>query len=71
MISPGQKLNTDFPLKIVRAGTETSVVFRELLTRRTIVSVHMLDRDGTVLAVIEKLDTRDFAAQLRSMLAGL
>ena len=157
MISPGQKLTPDFTLKIVRDGVEASVVFRELLTRRTIVSVHMknntpscdrqndalaelapelarlgynvvalsrdtcgshrryaekkglgftlasdpgdafahaaeaiveksmygrtfsgparaafvLERDGTVLAVIEKVDTKNFVAQLRSALAEL
>ncbi|HEY0946821.1 MAG TPA: redoxin domain-containing protein [Opitutaceae bacterium] len=157
MISPGQKLNIDFRLKVVRDGEERTVAFRELLTRRTIVSVYMknntpscdrqndalaahaaefdrlgytlvalsrdtcgshrryaakkgishllasdpadafaraadaiipkamygrtftgparaafvLERDGTVLAVIEKVDTKDHAAQLRAVLASL
>jgi peroxiredoxin Q/BCP len=31
----------------------------------------VLDRDGTVLAVVEKVDTADHAAQLRKVLAGL
>lgn len=31
----------------------------------------VLAADGTVLAVIEKIDTRDHAAQLRDVLAGL
>ncbi len=31
----------------------------------------VLDRDGTVLAVVPKVDTADHAAQLKSVLAGL
>ena len=31
----------------------------------------VLERDGTVLAVAEKVDTKDHAAQLRTLLAGL
>lgn len=34
-------------------------------------AAYVLDRDGTVLAVIEKVDTADHAAQLRQVLAGL
>ena len=157
MISPGQKIDTRFQLKVFRDGTESAVTFAELLTRPTIVSVYMrnntpgcdrqndslaahaaefdragynlvalsrdtcgshakyaakkkisytlasdpddlfakaadavveksmygrtytgparaafvLARDGTVLAVAEKVDTADHAAQLRTLLAGL
>ena len=31
----------------------------------------VLDQDGTVLAVAEKVDTADHAAQLRALIAGL
>jgi peroxiredoxin Q/BCP len=34
-------------------------------------AAYVLDRDGTVLAVVEKVDTSDHAAQLRDVLAGL
>ena len=34
-------------------------------------AAYVLDRDGTVLAVVEKVDTADHAAQLRKVLAGL
>src|SRR5688572_22153896 len=41
MIRPGEKLDLDFRVKAARAGVVTEVAFRELLQRRTIVSVHM------------------------------
>lgn len=47
MISPGQKLKTDFRLKIVQNGTSREVMFSELLTRRTIVSVYMKNNTGS------------------------
>jgi len=47
MISPGQKLKTDFKLKIVRDGAPQEVAFSELLTRRTIVSVYMKNNTGS------------------------
>lgn len=34
-------------------------------------AAYVLDRDGTVLAVMEKVDTADHAAQLRKVLAAL
>jgi peroxiredoxin Q/BCP len=157
MISPGKKLKAKFKLKIVQDGAEREVLFSDLLTRRTIVSVYMknntgscdkqndslaahaaefakagynlvaisrdtcgshlkyavkkeisyvlasdpddlfakaadsvveksmygktyfgparaafvLDKDGTVLAVAEKVDTADHAAQVRALIAGL
>jgi peroxiredoxin Q/BCP len=157
MISKGKKLQAKFKLKIVQDGVEREVVFADLLTRRTIVSVYMknntgscdkqndslvahaaefdragynlialsrdtcgshvkysakkkipyvlasdpgdlfaqaadsiveksmygktyqgparaafvLDKNGTVLAVAEKVDTADHAGQLRSLIAGL
>ncbi len=157
MLKPGKKLPTAFKLKIVRAGAEAEVAFKDLLTRPTIVSVYMrnntascdkqndslaahaaefdrrgynlvalsrdtcgshkkyagkkgiahvlasdpddlfaraadaiveksmygkthegparaafvIGEDGTVLAVAEKVDTRDHAAQLHALLDGL
>lgn len=47
MISVGGRLNTDFKLKVVRAGEVTEVAFRELLPRRTIVSVYMKNNTGS------------------------
>lgn len=44
MIAPGARLNLDFPLKIVRGGAVEEVVFRDLLTRPTVVSVYMRNR---------------------------
>jgi peroxiredoxin Q/BCP len=41
MISPGQKMDTRFQLKVFRSGREETVGFTDLLTRRTIVSVYM------------------------------
>ncbi len=41
MISTGKKLKTNFRLKIVENDEEREVVFKELLTRPTIVSVYM------------------------------
>lgn len=157
MIAAGERLDTGFALKVVRAGETRAVVFRDLLTRPTIVSVYMrnntpscdrqndslaactgefsalgynlvalsrdtcgshlkyaakknightlasdpddafaraaraivkksmygktyegparaafvIGTDGTVLAVLEKVDTKDHAAQLRTALASL
>ena len=47
MISPGKKLPTNFKLKIVRDGAEQEVLFADLLTRRTIVSVYMKNNTGS------------------------
>ncbi len=47
MISPGQKLKTDFRLKIVQNGAPREVAFSELLARRTIVSVYMKNNTGS------------------------
>ncbi len=41
MISEGQKIDTNFSLKIVKNGEEKEVQFSELLDRPTIVSVYM------------------------------
>jgi len=157
MIAPGKKLKTNFKLTVVVAGEAKEMAFKNLLTRRTIVSVYMknntgscdkqndslathaaefakagynlvaisrdtpashlkyavkkkiaytlasdpgdlfakaadsvveksmygktyfgparaafvLDTDGTVLAVAEKVDTADHAAQLNALIAGL
>lgn len=157
MITAGEKIKTNFKLKVVRDGAQSEVVFGELLTKPTIVSVYMknntgscdkqndslaahagefaklgynlvaisrdtcgshlnyaqkkkitytlvsdpddlfakatdsvveksmygkifegparaayvIAKDGTVLAVVEKVDTKDHAAQLKAVLAGL
>lgn len=47
MIKTGQKLKTNFKLKIVRDGVEAEVAFKELLTRPTIVSVYMKNNTGS------------------------
>ena len=41
MIKRGEKLDLDFPVKAVVGGAARETTFRALLTRRTIVSVHM------------------------------
>jgi peroxiredoxin Q/BCP len=41
VIKPGQRLDLDFPVTAVVGGERRAVRFRELLQRRTIVSVHM------------------------------
>jgi thioredoxin-dependent peroxiredoxin len=157
MISPGKKLPASLALRIVRQGKEESLTLKQLLRRRTLVSVYMrnntsacdrqneslaahvaefdklgydlvavsrdtcashakyaaklgigytlvsdpddtfskaadaiveksmygkkylgparaayvLDKDGTVLAVADKVDTKDHAAQLRALIAAL
>lgn len=47
MIQPGQKLKSDFTLKIVRDGSEAEVAFKDLLTKPTIVSVYMKNNTGS------------------------
>jgi peroxiredoxin Q/BCP len=47
MISPGKKLKTNFKLKVVAVGAEKEVAFKDLLTRRTIVSVYMKNNTGS------------------------
>lgn len=44
MIQPGQKLAADFTLQVIQGDVQRTVVFRELLTRPTIVSVYMRNR---------------------------
>jgi peroxiredoxin Q/BCP len=41
VISPGQRVKTDFPVKVLQDGVVREVAFSELLTRPTIVSVYM------------------------------
>jgi peroxiredoxin Q/BCP len=56
VISPGQRLKTDFPVKVLQEGEVREVPFSALLTRPTIVSVYMknntpgCDRQNTSLA---------------------
>lgn len=47
MIQVGQKMNTDFELKVVQNGEEKTVKFSELLNRPTMVSVYMKNNTGS------------------------
>jgi thioredoxin-dependent peroxiredoxin len=47
MIANGEKMNTDFELKIVRNGKEETVRFADLLTQPTVVSVYMKNNTGS------------------------
>lgn len=47
MISVGQKLTLDFPLKVVRDGVVRETLLSELLTRPTIISVYMRNNTGS------------------------
>ena len=47
MISKGKKLRAKFKLTIVQDGAVREVVFADLLTRRTIVSVYMKNNTGS------------------------
>jgi len=47
VISPGQKIDLELPLKIVRDGTVHEVKLGDLLTRRTIVSIYMRNNTPT------------------------
>ncbi len=46
MVAVGDKIDTDFSLKVVQDGEEKEVSFKELLTRPTIVSVYMRNNTG-------------------------
>jgi peroxiredoxin Q/BCP len=41
MVEVGDKINTDFTLEVIQDGEKREVVFEDLLTRPTIVSVYM------------------------------
>ena len=47
MITLGKKLKTNFKLKVVALGVESEVTFKDLLKRRTIVSVYMKNNTGS------------------------
>lgn len=47
MVSVGEKLALDFVVKAVRGGVVREVPFRDLLRRRTIVSVYMRNNTGS------------------------
>ena len=47
MITPGKKLKTNLKLKVVAQGVESEVTFKDLLKRRTIVSVYMKNNTGS------------------------
>ena len=56
------------------AQAADSVVEKSMYGRKfrgTARAAYVLDRDGTVLAVMEKVDTADHAAQVRKVLAAL
>ncbi len=55
MLAPGQKLNTDFTLKVVDAAGAREVKFAALLTRRAVVSVRMRNNTPTCDAQIDAL----------------
>ncbi|WP_340104047.1 peroxiredoxin [Rhodohalobacter sp. 8-1] len=46
MVEIGDKINTDFTLKVVQGGEEKEVSFGDLLDRPTIVSVYMRNNTG-------------------------
>lgn len=46
MVAVGDKIDTDFSLKVVQNGEEKEISFSELLTRPTIVSVYMRNNTG-------------------------
>lgn len=41
MIKTGEKINTNFTLKVIRNGDEKELLFKDLLNRPTVVSVYM------------------------------
>ena len=47
MISVGEQINTNFTVKAVQEGQEQEVLFSELLTNPTIVSVYMKNNTGS------------------------
>lgn len=67
MIVKGQKMRTDFELKVVRHGVDKLIKFNELLDRRTVVSVYMknntpsCDRQNDALAThAEEIAAMDY-----------
>ncbi|AXI99629.1 peroxiredoxin Q/BCP [Cyclonatronum proteinivorum] len=47
MVAKGDKINTDFTLKVVRGGEEQEVQFSELLDKPAVVSVYMKNNTGS------------------------
>lgn len=47
MIKPGQKIDTSFTIRILSGNEEQSVLFSQLLNRKTIVSVYMKNNTGS------------------------
>jgi peroxiredoxin Q/BCP len=47
MITTGKKLRTNFKLSVVADGVAKEILFKDLLTRRTIVSVYMKNNTGS------------------------
>lgn len=46
MVSVGDRIDTDFTIKVVQNGEDKEASFKELLTRPTIVSVYMRNNTG-------------------------
>jgi peroxiredoxin Q/BCP len=63
MINTGDKINTDFELKVVQQGEEKETNFGDLLDRKTIVSVYMKNNtsscDRQTLSLAEESDWFD------------
>jgi peroxiredoxin Q/BCP len=47
MVAVGQKINTNFEIKILRNGEEKTVSFSDVLDRPTVVSVYMKNNTGS------------------------
>lgn len=47
MVKKGQKIRTDFDIKVIKEGVEKTVTFSELLDRPTVVSVYMKNNTGS------------------------
>jgi len=67
MIAPGTRLDLDFRLQVLQGGVPKEMVFRDLLRRRTIVSVYMknntpsCDRQNESLAALaEEFDRKGY-----------
>ena len=55
MIAVGAKLSVNFPVKVVQGGVVRAVVFAELMTRRTIVSIYMRNNTPSCDRQVEAL----------------
>jgi thioredoxin-dependent peroxiredoxin len=55
MIAVGAKLSVNFPVRVVYGGVVREVIFAELLTRRTIVSIYMRNNTPSCDRQVEAL----------------